>query len=72
MFQPDKVKVFDITKKEFERQAGSSITVEGIAVNSKPYCYVDVGFFVYLPTDKKFFWPPYLVGKTVKNKIPFF
>jgi hypothetical protein len=70
---PGNIDEFDlwryITKEDFEAQNGNVITIEGMAVNSKPMSYVYVtSYHIFLIADYQytFFWPPYLEGKRVR------
>lgn len=64
--KPVETKLGGISQREFEANIGRRITIEGVAVNSKPYSYVYVDYHIYIPSGDEFFWPPYLEGQRVK------
>jgi len=51
---------------EFEASHGKTITLQGLAVNDKPYSYLYSGYHIHIHTDDVFFWPDYLEGEKVE------
>lgn len=63
----EEVRWTGISKEEFEEMNGKTITIEGMAVNSKPLCYVYVtSFHILCESEDVFFWPPYIEGERVR------